>query len=300
VYAGIGAGMRVAGMGLVRLDLRDAYMQAMTSGYTSTLEIQLGLTRTFGGSSAASVSPPPTEEAPVSVVDDPPVAKEKDTDGDGVPDSIDKCPFEPQTGHGVDGCPEKDSDGDGIPDSKDQCPNEPEDFDHFQDEDGCPDLDNDNDGIPDSADACPNDPETYNGYRDDDGCPDEVPDDVKHALSGAAGVKFEAGKPKLVKDSRVALKPLIDVLQKIPTLRVVITGHPDKAGDAAENLARKRAEAVRFYLEDQGIPVVRDEIAAGDVVAKGAATVDFALVIVKPKPIVSPGPNHNATGASPH
>jgi hypothetical protein len=40
-------------------------------------------------------------------------------------------------------CPEgppADSDGDGIPDSEDACPNEPEDFDGFWDDDGCPDV----------------------------------------------------------------------------------------------------------------------------------------------------------------
>jgi hypothetical protein len=45
-----------------------------------------------------------------------------------------------------------DRDGDGIPDSVDACPDEPEDKDGFQDEDGCPDPDNDGDGIPETAD----------------------------------------------------------------------------------------------------------------------------------------------------
>jgi outer membrane protein OmpA-like peptidoglycan-associated protein len=98
-----------------------------------------------------------------------------DNDGDGIPDPADKCPNEPEDKDGFqdeDGCPELDNDGDGIPDSADKCPNEPEDKDGFEDEDGCPDDDNDGDGIPDSADKCPNDPETVNGFEDDDGCPD--------------------------------------------------------------------------------------------------------------------------------
>ena len=41
----------------------------------------------------------------------------------------------------------QDSDGDGIPDEIDRCPLDPEDKDGFQDEDGCPDPDNDQDGI---------------------------------------------------------------------------------------------------------------------------------------------------------
>ncbi len=48
-----------------------------------------------------------------------------DSDDDGVPDSIDKCPDTPK---GVkvdkDGCP-IDSDGDGVPDYLDKCPDTP-------------------------------------------------------------------------------------------------------------------------------------------------------------------------------
>jgi outer membrane protein OmpA-like peptidoglycan-associated protein len=69
-----------------------------------------------------------------------------------------------------------DRDRDGLRDSVDQCPDEPEDLDRFEDEGGCPDPDNDRDGIPDTADACPLEPETINAWRDEDGCPDTVPD----------------------------------------------------------------------------------------------------------------------------
>ena len=60
----------------------------------------------------------------------------KDTDGDGVPDNLDKCPDTPA---GVevdaDGCP-KDTDRDGVPDYLDQCPDTPMDL--AVDEKGCP------------------------------------------------------------------------------------------------------------------------------------------------------------------
>lgn len=51
--------------------------------------------------------------------------KVMDSDGDGVPDDIDKCPNTPK-GVAVDanGCP-KDSDGDGVPDYRDNCPGTP-------------------------------------------------------------------------------------------------------------------------------------------------------------------------------
>ncbi|HTO56437.1 MAG TPA: OmpA family protein [Pseudomonadales bacterium] len=61
-------------------------------------------------------APPAPPPAPPPVVD---------SDGDGVPDSMDQCPNTP---HGVKvdsvGCP-LDSDGDGVPDYLDKCPNTP-------------------------------------------------------------------------------------------------------------------------------------------------------------------------------
>jgi OmpA-OmpF porin, OOP family len=110
-----------------------------------------------------------------------------DRDNDGVDDSVDQCPTEPEDRDGyedADGCPDPDNDLDTIPDKADKCPNQAEDMDGFEDTDGCPDLDNDKDGIPDTQDRCPNQPETKNGFEDADGCPDQpdrdhdgVPDD---------------------------------------------------------------------------------------------------------------------------
>jgi hypothetical protein len=51
-----------------------------------------------------------------------------DTDRDGVPDCIDRCPYDRQkTRPGIAGCnrSDVDSDGDGVPDSIDQCPHDP-------------------------------------------------------------------------------------------------------------------------------------------------------------------------------
>jgi len=103
----------------------------------------------------------------------------RDRDHDGIIDSLDRCPDEPEDFDGFqddDGCPDEDNDNDGIPDAVDKCPNEPEDFDGFQDDDGCPDLDNDHDGIPDVDDACPNEPEDGKGKRPFDGCPSTMED----------------------------------------------------------------------------------------------------------------------------
>ncbi len=48
-----------------------------------------------------------------------------DSDGDGVPDDMDKCPDTPQGAKvDADGCP-LDTDGDGVPDYMDKCPQTP-------------------------------------------------------------------------------------------------------------------------------------------------------------------------------
>jgi OmpA-OmpF porin, OOP family len=90
-----------------------------------------------------------------------------DSDSDGIVDSEDACVNEPGPPE-TQGCPvSKDSDGDGVPDDIDRCPLDSEDKDGFQDEDGCPDADNDHDGIVDRSDACPNGP----GPIENRGCP---------------------------------------------------------------------------------------------------------------------------------
>ena len=69
---------------------------------------------------------------------------------------------------------DKDTDLDGLFDSVDACPERAEDFDQYEDEDGCPELDNDGDGIADVDDSCPLVPEDFDGYKDEDGCVDPL------------------------------------------------------------------------------------------------------------------------------
>ncbi len=101
--------------------------------------------------------------------------KDGDADNDGIRDSRDQCPSQPEDLDGfqdADGCPDDDNDNDGIADVADKCRNDAEDHDGFQDDDGCPDRDNDNDGLLDVVDKCPLEAEVVNGFQDDDGCPD--------------------------------------------------------------------------------------------------------------------------------
>jgi OOP family OmpA-OmpF porin len=164
-------------------------------------------------------------------------------------------------------------DGDGIPDDIDQCPRVPEDRDGFQDADGCPDDDNDNDGISDAHDACPNEPETKNGYEDADGCPDEVPASLTKAL--AATIRFEPGRARLLDPATRALAPLANEMRSHLTIRVVVTGHPATAKD--DDLAKRRAEAVKWYLVDQGIAADRLDVAVGAASAKAAIELTLAV-----------------------
>ena len=218
--------------------------------------------------------------------------KPADSDGDGLPDDIDRCPQNPEDADGFedndgcpdpdndtdgipakddacidkpetvndfqddDGCPEADSDGDKIFDELDQCPAKAEDADGFEDSDGCPDPDNDKDGIPDKDDACPMKPETVNKHEDDDGCPDEVPEAIKAFTGVIEGIRFRSGSDVILRQSFEILDKAADVIKAHPKLKIEIQGHTDDNGAEADNqdLSERRAKAVEKYLIDKGVP----------------------------------------------
>lgn len=98
-----------------------------------------------------------------------------DRDRDGVLDSVDKCPDDPEDRDGIlddDGCMELDADFDGVLDRDDGAPLEAEDIDEYRDHDGVPDPDNDQDGFSDQIDECPDRAEDVDGVADEDGCPE--------------------------------------------------------------------------------------------------------------------------------
>lgn len=125
----------------------------------------------------------------------------KDADGDGVIDSLDKCPDTPK-GVQVDanGCP-LDSDGDGVPDYLDKCRGTEKGV--KVDANGCPVFnDADKDGVIDEMDKCPGTPA---GVKvDANGCPvdsdgdgvadylDKCPDTPKGAKVDAAGCPLDS------------------------------------------------------------------------------------------------------------
>jgi OOP family OmpA-OmpF porin len=265
-----------------RVDLRHGLTAGRIDGTVSTVELHFGVTTGWDLTRGPATPPPPPRDTDGDGIldrdDECPAEPETmngfrdrdgcpdvaDRDGDGILDPDDRCVEDPETVNGVDdddGCPEIDHDGDGLVGSRDACPTDAEDFDKHQDEDGCPDLDNDGDGKPDAADVCPADPEVYNGFDDDDGCPDELPRVIKQYTGVIQGITFEFAKARIRPASKKTLNQAAKILREYAAIRIRIEGHTDDRGSRERNLAlsQKRADAVKWYLVDQGIAADRIE-----------------------------------------
>ncbi len=168
----------------------------------------------------------------------------KDTDGDGIADSVDHCPAIAGLLK-FNGCP--DSDGDGIPDNLDKCPA------IFGKEkyQGCPAPDTDGDGINDEEDSCV----TVAGVIQKHGCPEVVENTIQSLNLAASRIYFETGKAVLLSESFSALDTVISILQQYPYKHLLIEGHTDNIGSEASNLllSENRAKAVFSYLVKMGI-----------------------------------------------
>ena len=169
---------------------------------------------------------------------------ELDSDGDGVADSADRCP-DTRRGATVDGngCElQLDSDNDGVLDQDDQCPRTPAGV--AVDARGC-ELDSDGDGVLDRADRCP---DTAAGVRVDvRGC--EIRDVIE-----LPGVNFETNSDRLLPGAEQVLTDAAATLRRNPDLLVEVAGHTDSDGAAAynESLSERRARTVRNYLVSAG------------------------------------------------
>lgn len=172
-------------------------------------------------------------------------AADPDSDGDGVPDSADRCPNTPR-GDRVDanGCTiVLDDDRDGVPNDRDQCPNTMAGV--AVDEDGC-ELDSDGDGVVNRLDQCP---DTRAGaVVDVNGC--EIRDEIS-----LPGVNFETNSDVLVSDAVSVLNEATETLLRNPQLVVEVAGHTDSDGAAEYNLdlSNRRAAAVRQFFIDRGV-----------------------------------------------
>lgn len=86
-----------------------------------------------------------------------------------------------------------------------------------------------------------------------------VPPAADAAFEAASAVRFDAGKARITVAGKLSLKKLAAVLRDHPDMKVTVTGH-DK--DAV--LAKKRAEAVKWDLVDQGVAADQIDTTAGE------------------------------------
>jgi outer membrane protein OmpA-like peptidoglycan-associated protein len=182
-----------------------------------------------------------------------PAPAARDSDGDGVPDDVDRCPNNAEDKDGYqddDGCPDPDNDGDGVLDVDDKCPMVKGPAATH----GCPD--GDGDGIPDMEDACPN----KAGKREDSGCPvyKELVVTASH-IEIKQKIFFAFGTARIMPRSHPLLGEVVEALQDRPNLCVRIEGHTDAVGgaDANRTLSQNRTVAVRDFLVSQGVTADR-------------------------------------------
>ncbi len=179
------------------------------------------------------------------------VAAAADADRDGIADTADSCPNTP-AGTPVDaaGCPRAtDADADGVADAIDICANTPAGI--GVDARGCP-ADSDRDGVADAIDQCQSTPPgTYVGP---DGCATLLPSDNRPVV--LEGVNFNSGSAAVTGSSAAVLDWVARALIAEREVLIEIGGHTDNTGSRATNLSlsRRRADAVRSYLVQRGVP----------------------------------------------
>ena len=169
-----------------------------------------------------------------------------DTDKDGINDEEDKCPTVPGLAR-YQGCPIPDTDGDGINDEEDKCPTVPG-VARYQ---GCPVPDTDGDGVNDEEDKCV----TIPGPKENFGCP-IIPEEVKKRVDLAAkNILFVTGSAKLQKSSFKGLDDVVKIMSENPGMSLAIDGHTDYVGkeDYNQTLSDNRAASVKTYLVSKGI-----------------------------------------------
>ena len=232
VDVGVGAKFWMTDNIALRGDVRD---NMIFDEHIHNVETTLGVVFAFGGESAKTASP-------------------LDSDGDGVVNSLDKCPNTP-AGVAVDkdGCP-LDSDNDGVTDNLDKCPGTPAGV--KVDMNGCP-LDSDKDGVPDYLDKCPGTPAGV--VVDRDGCPPVVvvPAHVKAAAAkrfcskpAVLAINFDSDKTDIKPEYHDELKTVGDFLSYFPNAKGEISGHTDSTASKAHNqdLSERRAANVEKYI----------------------------------------------------
>lgn len=113
-------------------------------------------------------------------------------------------------------------------------------------------LDSDHDGVPDCRDKCPDTPP---GFKvDANGCIEE-----KQTVVMLSRVLFTLNSSEVKPEARQQLDQIAAGLKAQPTVTLEIGGHTCNIGTEQYNLglSKRRAEAVRSYLVEQGIDASR-------------------------------------------
>ena len=116
-------------------------------------------------------------------------------------------------------------------------------------------LDTDKDGVYDYEDLCP----TVAGVKENKGCP-EVKREIRNLLKKAmSGIQFENGKATIKPSSYQILNDIAKIFIENTNYIVEVQGHTDNVGKRDYNidLSERRAQAVRTYLIEKGVPATR-------------------------------------------
>lgn len=143
-----------------------------------------------------------------------------DTDGDGIPDSEDACPY-------VKGPRTNDPRTNGCPTIKDPPPPEEKDFDH--------------DGFPDAEDKCPTQPgQEWPGHPEWRGCPEVGLG--QGTIFILKEIRFEVNSARILPQSNPILDAVAKVLAEHSEITLVeIAGHADERGPEKYNLTLTQA-----------------------------------------------------------
>jgi len=223
--AGLGAGMNSIGAADVRVLLGLSF-HWVNGG-------RLGFGHEYGGFLTEVEPCPDPELTPRSQIPERCRNLFIDSDGDTIPDHLDRCPFTGKVGC-IDefGCP-LDRDGDTIPDCDDHCPDEGGVVDRF----GCPIVIVETPPMPEI------DPDALIELKD-------------NKINLKEQVFFETGKAVIKSESFELLNQVAKLLIENPHIgNITVEGHTDSRGryDSNLKLSQDRANSVMKYLVDRGV-----------------------------------------------